>query len=94
MNISRICKVWKTYFKIEVETVSFTSHCLVLAAMISIFTCSSSRTLSSHLSFIVCDFINSASDVAMVTKEEIESKFKQKAGTFRIERSSPALDGG
>ena len=30
----------------------------------------------------------------MVTKEEIESKFKQKAGTITIERSSPTLDGG
>ena len=93
-TFDRICKVWKTYFKIEVETVSFTSHCLVLAAMISIFTSSSSRTWSSLLSSIVCDFINSTSDVAMVTKEEIESKFKQKAGTITIERSSPALDGG
>ena len=87
-------KFGKTYFRIEVETVSFTSHCLVLAAMISIFTCSSSITWSSLLSSIVCYFINSASNVAMDTKEEIESKFEQKAGTITIERSSPALDGG
>ena len=82
-----------TYLKIEVETVSFTSHCFVVAAMISIFTCSSLSASSSLLSSIVCDFINSASDVAMDTKEKIESKFEQKAGTITIERSSPALYG-